>query len=59
MLSQQKISAVGADAFATEHGQRQPRPHVADIAVAAGQARERRLAQRQPAEQLADEQARA
>ena len=52
MLSQQKISAVGAAALAAEHGQRQARAHIADIAVAAGKPGQRHLAQRQPADQL-------
>jgi hypothetical protein len=41
--------------LAAEHGQRQPRAHIADIAVSAGKPRNRRLAQRQFADQLADD----
>jgi hypothetical protein len=37
----------------TEHGQRQAGAHIADIAVAAGKARQRRLAERQPPDQPA------
>jgi hypothetical protein len=48
------VTRGGRRGFRAEHGKRQARPHIADIAIGAGQSGKRRLAERQGAEEAAD-----